>query len=367
MQNEAGLLKTDLQSTAQAGTQGGPVSAWALILAGGNGDRLRSLTLRVDGDSRPKQFSRIYGRRTLLEHTRARLCPIFPDERTLFVVTKDHEPFYREHLADAEEERVLVQPENRGTGIAIILGLIRVLWRDPDAVVAVFPSDHFFQDDAAFRTTVRAAVAAARRHTERLVLVGVEPRGAEVEYGWIETGDAMSKPGDAPLFSVRRFWEKPRLEKARELMETGGLWNTFITVGHADAFLELLASTVPATLAKIVSALARRQLDDAYRTATTVDFSRDVLTRAPHRLLVLRDAASGWTDLGNALRVLETLADNGIEPDWLRKIRRFRGQFEPPAAPTQAWRAPIQDDEPAERCRPHDDPARAQTGRMARS
>jgi mannose-1-phosphate guanylyltransferase len=349
MGNEAGFLEKNLQLIRRSARED-PANAWALVLAGGNGDRLRSLTLAIDGDSRPKQFSRMYGKLSLLDHTRARLRPIFPDGRTLFVVTRDHEPFYRDQLADADEARVLVQPENRGTGVAIILGLIQALWRDRDAVLAVFPSDHFIANDAAFRSTVRAAVASARRHTDRLVLVGAEPRGAEIEYGWIEPGEAMAEPGNAPLFSVRRFWEKPRLEKARELLATGSVWNTFITVGHADAFLGLLASTVPATLARIVSALPRRRLDDAYRNGATVDFSRDVLTRAPQRLLVLRDAESGWTDLGNVLRVLETLTENRIEPDWLRRLRRFGEQSGNPVASTLTGRVPLAE-EPAQRRR----------------
>jgi mannose-1-phosphate guanylyltransferase len=112
---------------SRASAQEGPGNAWALIFADGNGDLQRSLTLRIDGDSRPKPFSRIYGSRTLLGHTRARLRPIFPEERTLFLVTRDHGSFYREHLADADEARVLVQPENRGTAVAIMFGLLRVL------------------------------------------------------------------------------------------------------------------------------------------------------------------------------------------------------------------------------------------------
>ena len=34
---------------------------WGLILAGGDGTRLRTLTRRIAGDERPKQFCRILG------------------------------------------------------------------------------------------------------------------------------------------------------------------------------------------------------------------------------------------------------------------------------------------------------------------
>src|SRR5258705_13434724 len=102
-------------------------SAWAIILAGGEGTRLQSLTLEIDGDSRPKQFSKIFGARSLLGHTRVRLRQIFRDDRVMFVGTKDHETFYKNELADENASRILAQPVNRGTGVAIIAAVLRFL------------------------------------------------------------------------------------------------------------------------------------------------------------------------------------------------------------------------------------------------
>jgi hypothetical protein len=49
---------------------------WAVLLAGGDGVRLRGLTRRIAGDSRPKQFCRIVDNTSLFEQTRARLKPL---------------------------------------------------------------------------------------------------------------------------------------------------------------------------------------------------------------------------------------------------------------------------------------------------
>jgi mannose-1-phosphate guanylyltransferase len=103
-------------------------------------------------------------------------------------------------------------------------------------------------------------------------------------------------------------------------MKRGGLWNTFVTVGHASAFLELLRSTIPDAMVKIADALARDDLDDAYLDLDPIDFSMAVLSREPHRLLVIPDAASGWTDLGSPDRVIETLIQSENEPSWLREM-----------------------------------------------
>jgi mannose-1-phosphate guanylyltransferase len=294
-------------------------SAWAILLAGGDGTRLQSLTRKLAGDSRPKQFSRLFGGRSLLGHTRARLRPIFGEDRTMFVVTRAHEAFYSEDLTDVDASRVIAQPANRGTGTAISLALLHVLHHDADPVIAFFPSDHYFADDAAFAATVQSAVCLAKKYAE-VILIGAQPRWAEVDYGWIEPGVLIADEDRTPLLRVNRFWEKPPFAKARELMQRGGLWNTFITVGHASAFLELLISTIPASVAEIAAALRHGDLDAVYRELEMVDFSMAVLSREPHRLLVLPDAASGWADLGNPERVIDTLNQNQIEPQWLREM-----------------------------------------------
>lgn len=315
------------------------LNAWAVMLAGGEGTRLQSLTRRVAGDSRPKQFCRLYGGRSLLGHTRERLRPVFRDDRTMFVVSKAHETFYREELFDVHASRVVAQPSNRGTGVAIIAALLRILQQDADATVAFFPSDHFFADEAAFTAGAQLVVVAAREHAESLILLGAEPRWPEVEFGWIEPGARVKNGDQTSLLRVRRFWEKPSPAGVRELMRKGGLWNTFVIAGRAGAFLKLLRSTVPSAVDGMADAFARGGLDAAYRDVNTIDFSKDVLSLEPDRLLVMRDSTSGWADLGSPDRLIETLIENRIETEWLREIRGSEVSTvngSPPAPPLHA-------------------------------
>ena len=289
---------------------------WAVLLAGGDGVRLRDLTRRIAGDSRPKQFCRIIGEQSLFRQTRTRLDPLFSSDRQIFVFSRAHERFYGHDLIDAGDSCVIEQPVNRGTGTAILTALLHVLQRDPDAVVAFFPCDHFYTDDDSFRLTIRSAVECAEQNSESIVLVGAAAEYPEVDYGWIEPGAVVAEYEVGPLARVTRFWEKPPLDQARALLRRGCLWNTFVTVGRAKTFFEMLCSQVPEAVLAISRAMANETFDAAYPALDTVDFSRDVLANLPHRLLVLRDRTSGWADLGSPARVHDTLSRNGIQAEW---------------------------------------------------
>jgi mannose-1-phosphate guanylyltransferase len=208
---------------------------------------------------------------------------------------------------------------NRGTGIAIILALVHILKHDPNAVVGFFPCDHYYSCDDSFRSTVRLAVESVHQYPDPLILIGAEAEYPEVEYGWIESkGDVIHFEG-RQLSGVNRFWEKPPLATARALLARGCLWNTFVTLGQAATFLEMFCSHFPQAVRSVTRAIADRSLDAAYPHLPTVDFSRDVLSHETRRLRVLRDRTSGWVDLGSPARVFETLARNGIQPDWAAK------------------------------------------------
>ena len=205
---------------------------------------------------------------------------------------------------------------NRGTAVGIIVALVQVMQADSDTIVGFFPCDHHYSDDESFRALVRAATSSAEQFPRSLVIVGAEAEYAETEYGWIEPGLAISQ---TKLWRVNRFWEKPALREAQALLQSGCFWNTFITIGRAATFLELLCSAVPDVVLAVTRALADKDLAPAYARLPSVDFSRDILTHQANRLLVLRDSGSGWADLGSPDRVLGLLARSVNQPAWFRQ------------------------------------------------
>lgn len=291
--------------------------AWGVLLAGGDGTRLQSLTELIEGDPRPKQFARVLGEESLLNQTRCRIRPLFGGDRTIVVVTKKHEVFYECQLSDLPRTALVVQPENRGTGIAIATAISVLLARNADPVVAFFPCDHYYTNEAAFLNVVEAGLAAAENNPDKIVLLGAEPTYPETDYGWIEPMQASSDPWPT---RIRRFWEKPALPMAQEILNRGGLWNTFVTIGRASTFLDLLCAAVPDAMLALSAEHMANDGAPCYQPVPFVDFSRDVLSSHVERLLVVRDETSGWTDLGRPSRVIDMLAHQNIVPAWLETI-----------------------------------------------
>jgi mannose-1-phosphate guanylyltransferase len=235
-------------------------------------------------------------------------------------------------LADVKDSLVIAQPTNRGTVVGMIIALVQIMQADRNAFVGFFPCDHYYADDESFRSIVRSATAGAEQFPESLVIVGAKAEYAETEYGWIEAGGTVWQIQAHPLCRVNRFWEKPTLPQAHSLLQSGCLWNTFVTIGSAATFLDLVCSEVPDVVLLVTRAQADNDLVANYGRLQSVDFSRDFLAHQANRLLVLRDSGSGWADLGSPDRVLGLLAKNVNQPAWFRqpntsspKVRAFRG------------------------------------------
>jgi mannose-1-phosphate guanylyltransferase len=261
----------------------------------------------------------VVGAESLLRQTRTRLSPLFSADRQVFVVSCAHERYYTEEFADAKDSLVIAQPMNRGTAVGMLAALVQIMQADPKAIVGFFPSDHYFSDDESFRSIIQSAISSVEQFPDSLVLVGAEAEYAETEYGWIEPGRVVSQARARPLCRVNRFWEKPASHEAQTLLQKGCLWNTFVTIGAADTFLELVCSEVPNVVLSLTRALAAKDLGPSYAELPSVDFSRDILANQAKRLLVVRDSGSGWADLGSPDRVLGILAKNLNQPAWFRR------------------------------------------------
>lgn len=297
---------------------------WGVILAGGDGTRLRPLTRLLSDDGRPKQFSPLVGGKTLLAQTRLRVASCVDTGRTLFALKKAHEPFYQEELETVPPTRLIIQPSNRGTLPAILWSLLRVARLDDEAVVAFFPSDHYYARQEKFIEGIRDGFELAKSHTRNVILMGAVANRPEVEYGWIEPDTTVANCTGDRVARVKRFWEKPSSEIAQGLLQHGYLWNTFVMVGRASAFLGMIQQSALDIYRKFESILAvpgeeleTEMMQGLYKDLPIADFSRIVLSASTERLCVASLGDIGWSDLGDPRRLVTTLFETGIENQWV--------------------------------------------------
>ena len=294
----------------------------AIVLAGGEGTRLRSLTRRISGCEIPKQFCPVVGTTTLLEQTLFRASLLVEPSRVLTVLTRAHERFYSPILAGASQQSLVIQPDNRGTAPAILYGLLRLAQVAPSASVAIFPSDHYVGDDLKFIHQVDLALEAATARPEITILLGLAAQSPEVDYGWIEPGEPITA-GASPLFKVLRFWEKPPRTTAQALLERGCLWNSFVMVARASTLLGLIMMALPrlytdfaAIRSKLGTPFEVRAVSALYAGLQPLNFSDQVLENQAVNLAVLPVCDLDWSDLGEPRRVMDVLARTGMTPRW---------------------------------------------------
>jgi mannose-1-phosphate guanylyltransferase len=291
-----------------------------IVLAAGEGRRLQLYVQEIRGEALPKQYINVIGRRSMPEHTFHRAEKLVPAERILTVVSRRHllRADVCRQLASRPRETLVVQPANKETGPGILLPLMFIYKRCPEAIVAVFPSDHFVLQEDRFMKHVKLAVQATREDPSRIVLLAIEPHEPETEYGYVVPhGDV----GEFCRFGTRRvsaFIEKPRTELASKLMMAGGLWNTMTMVLKADTLLQLVRRihrVLYLDFCRILEALGTRQeqptIDEVYKNLEPANFSKQILETIvvdyPKSISVLPVREVFWSDLGSRERVLRVL------------------------------------------------------------
>ncbi len=294
-------------------------SPWAVVLAGGDGDRVSAFTRDGDGRFVPKQFWSCSGAEPMVRWALARARRIAPPTRVLVAVKEAHRAFWTGALADVPCGNVLVQPENRGTAAGVLRAAVEIQTRgittDP---VVLLPSDHYVAEEAVLHGALAAAVRAVEQGVAPVVLLGMCAGEQQGGYGWI----VPASP--APFAGVRCFLEKPPEGRVRELVREGALINSFILAARAHVLLALVGRVFPDILGAFQRLSRRLQggtdAQELYRRLPLMDLSRDVLQHGTTFLSVLRVPPCGWTDLGTPERLQRFLDHPPWQPGRLPRV-----------------------------------------------
>jgi len=294
---------------------------WAVVLAGGDGRRLSKMTTNRQGVVIPKQYCSLDRSSCLLQDALHRAGSVAMPARVCTVVAAQHRRWWASAVAAVNESNVFVQPRNKGTAFGMLLALLTIERRNPEATVIFLPADHYFRDEETITRALRMAGNLASTNTESTYLMGVEPASPDPELGYILPAEkTIEKPA-----AITGFAEKPAVEFARDLIAHGAVWNLFMFAGSVGALIDLFAEARADVVSEMREALERQAsghataLEEFYERIEMLDFSRNILEVQANRAQLIRVPQCGWTDLGTPQRVEATIRSIGVGPGVARE------------------------------------------------
>ena len=273
---------------------------YIVVLAGGSGTRFWPLSRR----KHPKQLMSVFGGRSMLQRTIDRVLPLNP-KRILVVTHADQARETTEQLAFVRGVPldIIAEPVGRNTAPAIGLAAALIARHDPQGVMAVLPADHFITDEEEFRLTLGRAVEPAINGY--LVTLGITPDRPETGYGYIEADRSCRGSGPYP---VKRFVEKPDLERALGYLATGNFyWNSGMFLWRCDSILSEMSTHMPELYAALDSlefgsdiwepADLKPQIEAIYGRIAGESIDYGVMEKSERVEVV--PANFGWSDVGS--------------------------------------------------------------------
>lgn len=291
---------------------------WSIVLAGGDGRRMRPFIERWLGSPLPKQYCLFADGRSLFQRTLDRADRLTAPDRKVIVIGRTHEEPVRQQM-DGRAGRLVVQPANRETAPGVFLPLTYLRACQPAATVVIHPSDHFVSPEGRFLDVLRHAALVTELLPDRLLLVAAEPDGPDTGYGWLHPGRPFGRYGGHRVWGVSGFEEKPDEARARACWDAGAWWNTMVVVAKAQTLWDLGWRCLPETMRRFERLLAAigtedesAVLESIYREMPAANFSVDVLQRVAHRLAAVELTGVTWSDWGTPDRLVRSLRRLGI-------------------------------------------------------
>ena len=273
-----------------------------VIMAGGSGTRFWPLST----DTKPKQFLRLFGDRTMLQLTWDRLVGLVPPERVLVLTNARFSDLVAEQLPELPAENIVGEPLPRDTAGAIGLAAVICRARFGDPVMSVLTADHLIQPVADFQATLLSAARAARQG-EALYTFGIVPTFASTAYGYLEAGEMVLDDDGIEHFELRAFREKPDANIAHLFVTSGRhswnsgmfVWNTRTIWGAIERLLPVHARLLRPLQAADRTDRWTEALTRAFEPMPKISIDFGVMEKAEQVRMVR--ARFEWSDVGGWL------------------------------------------------------------------
>lgn len=263
---------------------------YAIILVGGIGSRFWPLSR----EHRPKQFLRIFKKRSLFEATLKRARLIVPDSNIFIVTNKSYLGQIKAQLIDFSipEENIILEPVAKNTLPAIALCAQFINFREPGANLLVLPSDHYIEDKVKFKETVSEALKLS--NVGFLSLIGIKPDKLHLGYGLIECGDKIK----ANIFQVKSFREKPPLNEASSLFRKKNFyWNSGIFCFKPTLILNELKIYQPGLYQQVSRIKNKSNINKVWNKIKPISIDYGILEHSKNLAIVV--GRFKWSDVGS--------------------------------------------------------------------
>lgn len=280
----------------------------AVIMAGGSGTRFWPASRAA----KPKQFLELFGQGTMIQQTVQRLSGLVAPSCIWIVTNEAFRDLVAQQLPEIPAENILCEPVARNTAPCIAISAACIKERDPGAVMVVLPADHVIEDEEIFREVLSTGIHYASG-TDSLITIGIAPNRPETGYGYIQAGELKS-PGRFPVHAVKRFAEKPALDKAIAFLASGDyFWNSGMFIWSVSSITKSFSTYRP-DIASLANSCMKRGIPDLqsfFNQVASVSIDYGIMEAAEN--VVVIPGNFGWNDVGSwtAVHELAIKDENG--------------------------------------------------------
>lgn len=199
-----------------------------------------------------------------------------------------------------DEVDIVTEPERRDTfpAIALAAGYLSMAKKcSNDEVVVVMPCDPY--TETKYFDVIADMVEAVENNAADLVLMGITPTCPSTKFGYVVP---CSEDAEKSILRVKRFTEKPDVQRAEALLDEGALWN-----GGVFAFR---LSYMVNVLEKYITASSFEELHSRYGELPKISFDYEVAEKAES--VAVLPFNGKWKDLGTWNSLTEELSSKAI-------------------------------------------------------